>query len=279
MTVRTAVEKAAQPGAGALVEQYRESFTTVLPTHANPDQWIRVAQGVQRRDPKLAKAARANPGSLLSALLDCARLGLEPGDTYHLVPFGNEVTGITDYTGEIELIYRAGAVAKVEAQVVHAKDIFEYRPGEMDRPRHEADWFGDRGELIGAYAYGVFKDGAVSRVIVMGKTEIEQHRDVNRSSGGKDSPWVKWPASMYLKTVAKQLRKWVPSSAEYRSEVLRSEAAVAQLAANGDLPELPAPNVDDDTIDAEVVDDAAEAPVDEDGVIKEYAPDDPERPM
>ena len=124
MTVRNAVAEVEKPGVGALVEKYKGDFSLVLPPHINADQWVRVAQGVLRREPKTAKVALANPGSLLSALLRCAHLGLEPGDTFHLVPFGNEIVGITDYTGEIELMYRTGTVAKVEAQVVKDLDIF-----------------------------------------------------------------------------------------------------------------------------------------------------------
>lgn len=277
MTVRNAVAKQEQPGVGALVDQYRGDFTLVLPTHIKADQWIRVAQGVLRRDPKLAKVAKANPGSLLSALLRCAHLGLEPGDTYHLVPFANEIVGITDYTGEIELIYRAGAVIKVEAQVVHAKDHFEYRPGDMDRPVHEADWFADRGPMIGVYAYGVFESGAVSRVVLMGEAEIERVKLVSKTAHTKDSPWQQWPDRMWLKTAVKQLRKWVPSSAEYRSEVLRSEAAVTQV-----TPDLPVLDLSDDEPYGELDTPAADPETGE--VIEataepEYAADDPARPM
>lgn len=253
MTVRNAVEKAEKPGPGALVKQYESDFSLVLPSHIKVDQWVRVAQGVLRRDPKLAKAALANPGSFLSAMLRCAHLGLEPGETYHLVAFGNEVTGITDYKGEIELIYRAGEVVKVEAQVVHDNDQFDYRPGEMDRPIHSPNWFGDRGEMVGAYAYGVMRSGAVSRVVVMGREEIEKHRAVSRSANAKDSPWQKWEPAMWLKTVVKQLRNWVPSSAEYRSEMLRSEARATDV---GEALPFPVDTLNgDDVIDGEVVED------------------------
>jgi recombination protein RecT len=50
-----------------------------------------MTMGVVRRNKQLALIAQRNPGSFLAAVLDAARLGLEIGDTYHLVPFGNEV--------------------------------------------------------------------------------------------------------------------------------------------------------------------------------------------
>jgi hypothetical protein len=89
----------------AIIAQYSQDFAAVLPTHIKPDQWLRLTQGMFRRDKNLARILERNPGSVLAALLDAARLGLDVGDTYHLIPFGNEVVGTEDYTGLIELIY------------------------------------------------------------------------------------------------------------------------------------------------------------------------------
>lgn len=248
-------------GPGALVAQYKTDFATVLPSHIKADTFVRVAQGLLRRDQKLAGVAQRNPGSFLSAMLECARLGLEPGDTFHFVPFGNEVQGITDYTGEIELIYRAQAVSSIKAEVVYSNDVFEYSP-DMDRPHHKVDWFGERGDMIGVYAYGIFKDGATSRVVVMNRQQIEQVKAVSKTAKAADSPWQKWPDRMWLKTAVKQLAKWVPSSPEYLEHALRAAAAAADKA---NLPPAPVkPPVDvsgwtevDDqgqVVDAEIVD-------------------------
>lgn len=269
-TTTQAVEKA-KTGGEAMIEQYQGSFAQVLPSHVKPEMFIRVAQGLLRRTPALKLAAEKNPGSFLSALLDCARLGLEPGDTYHLVPFGNEVTGITDYTGEIELIYRAGTVSSIKAEIVYELDKFTWRPGEMERPDHrpppgadgEPDWFSDRGKMRGVYAYGVMKDGGTSRVIVMSEADVNRHKAIAKGTSRSDSPWKLWPESMWLKTAVKQLKKWVPSSAEYREQALRAEAAAQQEAGvlgvslpSYDAPDIPAPNDgDEDIVDAEVVED------------------------
>lgn len=262
-----AVEKR-QNGGEAMIEQYKGSFAMVLPSHVKPDMFIRLSQGLLRRDATLAAVANRNPGSFLSALLDCARLGLEPGDTYHLVAFGNEVTGIVDYKGEVELIYRAGEVHSIKAEVVHEHDEFVWDPGEMDRPIHKADWFADRGKMIGAYAYGVMRSGAISRVILMGEAEIMAHKAMSRGSDRATSPWNKWPRSMWLKTVTHELKKWVPSSAEYREQVIRQELAGGEAAEqmgvtlpghNFDAPDLPESNHDDDIVDAEVIDFPADA--------------------
>lgn len=253
-TTSQALEKQEQ-GPGALVAQYKDDFALVLPSHVKPEQWVRVAQGLLRRDKALAKVAQNNPGSFLSAMLRCAHLGLEPGDTFHLVAFGNEIVGITDYTGEIELIYRAGEVASIKAEVVYSNDDFRYVPGEMDRPVHKPDWFAPRGDMVGVYAYAVMKSGAVSRVVVMNKGEVEKVKAVSKTAKQSSSPWNQWPDRMWLKTVVKQLAKWVPSSAEYREQVLRSTSGVEQVspALQSTLPAPIALDEDDDVIDAELV--------------------------
>jgi recombination protein RecT len=260
MSTATAVARQDAQKPTEVIEQYRSDFATVLPTHVNADQWVRLSVGLVRRNPKLQRVARENPGSFLAALLDCARLGLEPGDTYHLVPFGREVVGIVDYTGEIELMYRAGRVASVKAECVYANDAFRFKPGEMDRPDHEIDWFGDRGQLIGAYAYAVMKDGSTSRVVVMSNADMDGIKAVSKTAKQADSPWKVWPDRMYLKTVVHQLRKWVPTSAEFRDATTPGRVPVevvsTELAAQ--LPPAPAVDYlehDDEVADAEIVDD------------------------
>lgn len=220
-TVNQAVEAKAeqeQAGPGSLVVRYRDHYAAVMPSHVKPDTWIRLAQGVLRRDQKLREVAERNPNSLLAALMECARLGHEPGtDAFALVPFGSEVVGIEQYQGQIERMYRAGAVASVVAEVVYAKDEFRYAIGQDDRPVHEPDWdLQDRGQLRLAYAYAVMRNGATSKVIVMNRQQIDQHRKESRGADKPDSPWRKWEATMWLKTVVRQLEKWVPTSTEYR---------------------------------------------------------------
>ncbi|WP_199827572.1 RecT family recombinase, partial [Streptomyces xylophagus] len=125
------------------------------------------------------------------------------GDTYHFVPFGNKVTGIEDYKGEIERMYRAGAVVSVKAEIVYKNDTYDFDEQTMDRPRHVRDRFAGkstRGRMVGVYAYAVMRGGALSRVVEMGEEEVLEHKAASRSGNGADSPWTKWPRSMWLKT-------------------------------------------------------------------------------
>ncbi|MGW3492018.1 recombinase RecT [Streptomyces sp. NPDC001054] len=243
-------------GPEGLVQQYRADFTLVLPSHVKGETWMRLASGALRRDAKLRDVATRNPGSLMNALLECARLGHEPGtDSYYLVPFGSEVQGIEGYRGVVERIYRAGAVKAVKAEVVHQGDHFEYSP-DMDRPVHKPDYFGDRGPIIGAYAYGIFQDGSTSKVVVINRAYIDKVKKESRGSSSASSPWAKWEEQMVLKTVARRLEPWVPTSTEWRKEQLRAEAEVAAERTEPATP-LPQPKPLDDEgpIDGELLDD------------------------
>lgn len=227
----------AKPGPGALVANYRESYATVLPSHVNVDHWVRIVQGLLKKNPALAKAANANPNSFLSALLDCAHKGLVPGETYHLVPFGGDIVGITDWKGEVEMIHRAGAVDSIECDVVFANDTFIY-DSSMVEPIHKPptnpttgreDWFTTpRGEMVGVYAYAKLKGGGRSRVVVMNATDIAAVKAVSKTAKRSDSMWNVWPDRAWRKTAIHQLKQWLPRSAEYRQEMARRDAAVQE---------------------------------------------------
>ncbi|MGW1135685.1 recombinase RecT [Streptomyces griseoluteus] len=258
--ISNAIEKRDQ-GPEAIVRQHKDDLTLVLPSHVKGETWMRLAYGALRSNKQLMQTAARNPGSLMNALQECARLGHEPGtESYYLVPFGNEVQGIEGYRGVVERIYRAGAVKAVKAEVVHANDHFDYSP-DMDRPIHKPDYFGDRGPIIGAYAYGVFQDGSTSKVVIIDRAYIDKVRKESKGSNSPTSPWVKWEDQMVLKTVAKRLEPWVPSSTEWRKEQLRAAQEVA--AERTDSPQqpavYPAPEPredfnDDEPVEGELVD-------------------------
>lgn len=269
----TAVEKADGTPKG-LIRQYADSFAAVLPSHIeNPDTWIRLAQGALKKGKRvsggrteLEVAAANNIPVFLSTLLDCARLGLEPGtEQYYLTPRKvkgqTEILGIIGYQGLVELIYRAGAVSSVVAEAVYSEDIFTYAPGRDERPVHEIDWdLPDRGELRLVYAYAVMKDGATSKVVVLNRSAIETIKKSAQNPDGQYSPWKNQPEAMWLKSAVRQLAKWVPTSSEYIRERMRNErdARTESLSRGSfDAPDLPA--------------------VDSGGV--DWDPDDPGRPF
>lgn len=281
-TTQTAVEK--HDGTPrALVAQYSDSFSAVLPSHiTRPETWIRLAQGALKKGKRgrdgrteLEVAAANNPGVFLAALLDCARLGLEPGtEQYYLTPRkvkGQlEILGIIGYQGLIELIYRAGAVSSVVAEAVYTGDVFEFRPGVDEMPRHEIDWDAeDRGQLRLVYAYARMKDGATSKVVVLNKASIAKIKASSQGASSEYSPWQNHPESMWLKSAVRQLAKWVPTSAEYVREQLRAQRDVmTEVPAAGPSLGLPV-DLPGGLDDRDVIDLVDEDHVDEDNDVSD----------
>lgn len=216
----------------------------IAPSHIRADTFIAITTDVLARDDLLLQAARNNPVKLVGALMKAARLGLEPGtEEFYLTPRkvkGQwEILGIVGYQGIVKMIYNAGAVSSVVVETVREHDGFEYFPGRDERPRHSVDWKSDRGDLALVYAYAVMKDGATSKMVVLNKTDIDKHKAASDSAKSEYSPWNKWPEAMWMKTAARQLGKWVPTSAEVRG----GEATLAQ------------PSVDTRNVSVSVVDD------------------------
>lgn len=262
-----------------LVRMYSPSFAAVLPSHiTRPETWIRIAQGALKRGKRnkdgrtdLEVAAANDPGVFLSALLDAARLGLEPGtDEFYLIPRRTRgrllVQGITGYQGYIELMYRSGAVASVVAEVVHEADHFEYQPGHHVVPLHKIDWdASDRGALRLVYAYARMVGGATSRVVVLNRSDIARIKESSDGADSEYSPWRNHEAAMWLKSAVRQLRKWVPTSAEYLTvRTAEPERAEISKSTPDDIDLVPGDTFDDsDVVDAEVI--GEDTPTDSDG--------------
>lgn len=258
-TVSNAVAQREQ-GPAALVAQYREDLAMVAPSHVNPDKLYRTMIGLLRGNDSLARAAAGNPGSFIAAVFECAELGHRPGDTYHFVPFGNKVTGIEDYKGEIERMYRAGAVVSVKAEIVYENDSYDFDEATMQLPQHKRDRFAgksSRGRMVGVYAYAVMRGGALSRVVEMGEEEVLEHKAASKSGTGADSPWNKWPRSMWLKTAVHELSKWVPTSNEYLTDQARAQGEMLRTAGQPTsappAPQPPAEPVRAEVLHGEVV--------------------------
>lgn len=257
----------------ALIKTYSGDFASVLPSHVKPETWVRLAQGALRKGKRgqdgrfeLEQAAANNPGVFLAALLDAARLGLDPGsEQYYLTPRkvrGRlEILGIVGYQGHIELMYRAGAVSSIVAEIVREHDEYRYQRGIDEVPVHRFTPFAreaDRGPLIGVYAYARMKDGSVSRVVELNRDDITRIKASSQGASSEYSPWVNHEAAMWLKSAVRQLQKWVPTSSEYRREQLRA-AAEAQRVADASPDPAVRETVDQyrtGVVDGELVDDA-----------------------
>lgn len=242
--VSNAVAKT-ESGIESVITTYKPRIAAILPEHIHSDQFVGLAMGALYRDKNLWTAANNNPGALMNALMRCAALGHQPGtEEFYLVPRKVkgvvEVQGMEGYRGIVERMYRSGAVASVVVREVCKNDQFEYIEGVHDRPQHTVNWFGgNRGEMIGVYAYALLTTGAVSRVVILSKDDVmaakassdgasSSYSPWNRTDGGKDHPEFNG-RSMWWKTAARRLEPWVPTSAEYRREQLRAAVEADNL--------------------------------------------------
>lgn len=255
-TVSQAVEQR-QASPTDLIRRYSSDFATVLPSHINAATWIRLAEGALRKgariknekDPNFGKfeleiAAKNNTGAFMAALLDAARLGLEPGtEQYYLTPRKvggrSEILGIVGYQGHIELMYRAGAVTAVTADVVREADEYRYQRGIDMLPVQRFKPFArdaERGQLIGVYAYARMLGGEVSRIVELNRDDIARIRKSSASANSDSSPWNNHEVAMWLKSAVRQLQKWVPTSAEFRRELARAAGEARRVATAPDAP-------------------------------------------
>lgn len=209
-----------------VIEQSLAEFGKLLPASISPGMYEAWALGCLKQglaNPKTANAWSTvlHPGndagliSVMLALKDCASLGLHPGRTYHLVPFGGTVAGITDWKGEVQLITNARPCSVV-AQLVREGDLFMMRAANAP-PRHEppdpddaASWFDTNRPVIGGYAYVDYGSGEYSMVTRMSEAEFLKRRDLAKTK----SIWDEWPAEMRVKSVVHPLRKTVSWSPE-----------------------------------------------------------------
>jgi recombination protein RecT len=214
-----------------------------LPRHMTAERMARIATTELRKTPKLMEC---QPMSFLGAVIQCAQLGLEPGNALghaYILPFekrqkinnqwqtvGVEAQLIIGYRGMIDLARRSGQILSLSAQAVYAGDEFEcvfgldptlrHVPNFHDPERAQAD------RLTFVYAVAKLKDGG-TQFAVMSRAEIDAIRA--RSKAAASGPWVTDYEAMALKTVIRRLFKYLPVSIEMQRAVQLDEKADAGL--------------------------------------------------
>ena len=191
------------------------------------ERFARICVTAFRQTPKLQQCS---PASILGAMMTCAQLGLEPNTPSglaYLIPRWNGKLRTTEcqfqvgYRGLIELAYRSGAIASLNADVVYRQEIeaglFSYNSGIRPTIEHRIDLLdgsarsGNPQDIVAAYACAVLKSGEpVIRVV--------PRRDIDKAmamSGGKSGPsdvWKTHYAEMAIKTAIHRLAKWLPTT-------------------------------------------------------------------
>lgn len=250
-----------------LVTGFSGRFGSILPSHMHRDgnggEMFSALALMALRKPEIAEAALNDPQKFLSALVQSARLGHQPGtEAFYLVPVAPKygqprvIEGWEGYRGIVERLYRAGVVTSVRAQVVRENDLYEYEEGMLHPRWAKPQKFASdamRGERIGVFAYAKLLRGGVevfSAPQELGADQVAMRKAMSKGSTGEHSPWVKWTDSMWMKCVARELEKWVPSSAEYQFHMMGSAVRVREISQAEGLPEPSEPMA---TVEGEIV--------------------------
>ncbi len=234
-----------------LLNKSKGQIALALPKHLTADRMLRIAMTTAQRNPKLLDCT---PQSFCGAIIQSAQLGLEPdgvlGHAY-LIPFWNgkkkvtEVQFMPGYKGLVDLSRRSGNISTIYAQVVYAKDAFDYRYGLDPDVTHKPTREEDAGEIIAVYAVAHLRDGGKQfEVMLTREVEAIREQSKKRNKGQESSAWQEHTAEMYKKTVLRRLCKMLPVSVELQKAVAldeHQEAGIPQdLAAIVDVTSTPA---------------------------------------
>lgn len=190
-------------------------LNVINPIVTNKELWFLTVMETIAKDHNLASAP---PAKIIACVYQAMRDGLTiDNKEATIVAYKGNLTYMPMVRGIIKKMYIEGEAQRVTADAIYAGDVFEYsittESGEVIR--HLPNILGDRGEIVGAYAFAKLKTGEVISC-VMGKAEILKHRDVSPSwLYAKDrnaSIWVKWEKPMFVKTVLHGLAKRMPSA-------------------------------------------------------------------
>jgi len=221
------VDKVAHILAGASMQA---QIKAALPRHMTPERLARIVTTEIRKVPKLAECT---PVSFFGAVIQCAQLGLEPGNALghaYLLPYGKDVQLIIGYRGMIDLARRSGQIVSIDARAVYEGDKFECTLGLDPHIDHVPDWNNPNrtkaDKLQFVYAVAKLKDGGI-QFDVMSRAEIEGIRA--RSKAGNGGPWKTDYTAMALKSVVRRLFKFLPVSIEMQTAVGLDERADAGL--------------------------------------------------
>ena len=186
----------------------QEVIPEYLRNQLTAERMVRVARLIAFRTPKLQECSVA---SVIGAVIDAARLGLDIGRECHMVPFKLRqrkmptCTLLMDYRGYHTLAYRSGRVAMIDSQVVYEGDTYEVHKGTNPHIIHIPDHTIERPDdaIIGVYSFAYLKDSEHPLIEDMTPDQVAAIR--KRSRASDTGPWVTDYAMMARKTVDKRL--------------------------------------------------------------------------
>jgi recombination protein RecT len=205
----------------SILERMKPQIAAALPRHITPDRMLRVALTAVNSTPALLKCDQT---SLLSAVMQCAQLGLEPGGVLghaYLLPYGDRCQLIVGYKGLLDLARRSGQVRTISANNVYSNEKFVRVEGMERNLEHVPLPPSKRGDYVGTYAVAKLRDDSF-HFEWMWAEEVDAIR--KRSRASNNGPWVTDTDEMRRKTVVRRLVKYLPISVELSRAAALDEA-------------------------------------------------------
>ena len=216
-----------------ILQQEWHKISAVIPKQVSQERMFQLAVSAYNQTPELAKCT---PVSVLSCILKCAALGVEPSAVDNLgrayiLPYNNRKTGHTEaqmilgYKGMIDLARRSGEIQDISARAVYEGDFFEYEFGLNEQLKHIPAQDNERtpNKLTHVYMVCHFKDGG-HYIDVMTRSQVNAIRSRSKSGSSAYSPWSTDYEAMACKTVIRRAFKFLPVSVEAQKAAATDEA-------------------------------------------------------
>ena len=215
----------------ALLKAQWPRIQSVMPKAMKPERLMQLAISAYNTTPKLAECSTA---SILSCVMKCAALGLEPsavdglGRAY-IIPYWDKkrhrlnAQMIVGYKGMIDLARRSGQLKSIHAQAVYEGDDFSYWDDDSGQHFTFSPKPGvphTRDTLTYVYVSAHLMDGGFV-FECMTRDEVEQIRA--RSKSPDKGPWATDYEAMALKTVIRRSFRYLPVSVEAQEAAAADE--------------------------------------------------------
>lgn len=247
-------------------DNVKKGIAAVVGKNMSADRMTRLMINACHKTPLLLQC---DPKTVLGAFMTSAALGLEPNTPQglaYLIPYkrrvkqGNTWVDAYDcqfqigYKGFVTLAGRAGI--SIAAGAIRQNDLFDYCVGSETFLKYRVSLTGERGDLIGAFAYSKVDGSELATVLplselhkIRAKSETytslvrrvaeasTQSDRVKAEQKLADTPWVMWDDDMSAKSAIKKHSKMLPlgMALSVASELdNQSEAGVLDLSAMAD---------------------------------------------
>jgi len=189
-------------------------FESIVGDKEKCQRYFAIFLNCLEKEPKLLKCSRS---SLRNALVEAARLDLEPNSVQQLaflIPYGRVCQLQTGYRGLCQLVLREGGVKAVWGRAVYKGDKLETYEGTRHILVHEPKdpWHAETlDDLVGCYAVAHMFSNVYDYEMI-GLEGLNKIRAMSgKTKDGKESPaWREWPIEMHKKAPLKRLCKRLP---------------------------------------------------------------------